>query len=155
MKNIKSIREQSARRHMSTISSKVFQVLYELYPKSITLDKLAKILDLREKTIKSAISKAVSDQVPVEIIVSTDKSVSYKADPSEPIDYILKEKQSAEEMLSIIKKTPHNGSEEANNKKNINIRIYEEYVLTLNELFDKWTSLKLLNNTNDIKSNER
>ena len=34
--------------------------------------------------------------------------------------------------------TPH-----ANGKRDINNRIYKEYISTLNELFDKWTSLRL------------
>ena len=154
MKNIKSNSKKIARRHMSSISSSIFQELYDIYPKSITLGSLAKNLGLREKTIKSAINKAVHEEVPLKIIVSTDKSISYKADLSEPVNYILKEKQSAEEMLNIIKEIPQNGNKEANIKKSANVRIYKEYVSTLNELFDKWTSLRLLNNSHDGKSND-
>ena len=144
MKNIKSDPKKVARRHMSSISSNIFQKLYEIYPKSITLKNLAKNLDLREKTIKSTINKAMAEQVPIEISLSTDNEVTYKADPSEPISYILKEKQSAEEMLKLIQCIPANGNEEANRKRNNNNRIYEEYVSTLNDLLDKWTSLRLV-----------
>ena len=152
MKNIKSDAKKVARRHMSSISSSIFQQLYEIYPKSITLKSLAKNLDLREKTIKSTINKAITEKVPIEISLSTSNEVIYRADPSEPISYILKEKQSAEEMLKLIQSIPLNGNEEANRKKNNNNRIYEEYVSTLNDLLDKWTSLRLVDNGERIKS---
>ena len=154
MKNIKSDPKKVARRHMSSISSNIFQELYEIYPKSITLKNLAKNLDLREKTIKSTINKAMAEQVPIEISLSTDNEVAYKADPSEPISYILKEKQSAEEMLKLIQCIPANGNEEANRKRNNNNRIYEEYVSTLNDLLDKWTSLKLVDGEQRRKSRD-
>jgi len=144
MKKIKSSTKKLARRQMSSISSIIFQELYEIYPKSITLGSLAKNLDLREKTVKSTINKAITEEVPIEISLSTNNEVTYRADPSEPISYILKEKQSAEEMLKLIQCIPPNGNEEANTKRNNNNRIYEEYVSTLNDLIDKWTSLRLV-----------
>ena len=154
MKNIKSDTKKVARRHMSSISSSIFQELYEIYPKSITLKSLAKNLDLREKTVKSTINKAMTEEVPIEISLSTDNEVTYKADPSEPISYILKEKQSAEEMLKLIQCIPANGNEEANRKRKNNNRIYEEYVLTLNDLLDKWTSLRLIGDEERRKSSD-
>jgi len=152
MKNIKSDTKKVARRHMSSVSSIIFQELYEIYPKSITLKSLAKNLDLREKTVKSTINKAITEEVPIEISLSTNNEITYRADPSEPISYILKEKQSAEEMLKLIQCIPENGSEEANRKRNNNNRIYEEYVSTLNDLLDKWTSLRLVDNEERRKS---
>ena len=154
MKNIKTNTKKAARRHMSIISSSIFQELYEIYPKSITLKSLAKNLDLREKTIKSTINKAITEKVPIEISLSTSNEVIYRADPSEPISYILKEKQSAEEMLKLIQCIPPNGNEEANTKRNNNNRIYEEYVSTLNDLLDKWTSLRLVEEEKREKSND-
>jgi len=154
MKNIKSDTKKVARRHMSSISSNIFQELYEIYPKSITLKSLAKNLDLREKTVRSTINKAMTEEVPIEISLSTDNEVTYKADPSEPISYILKEKQSAEEMLKLIQCIPANGNEEANRKRNNNNRIYEEYVSTLNDLLDKWTSLRLVDGEQKRKSSD-
>ena len=154
MKNIKYNTKKVARRHMSSISSSIFQELYEIYPKSITLKSLAKNLDLREKTIKSAINRAIAEGVPIEISLSASNEVIYKADPSEPISYIFKEKQSAEEMLKLIQSIPANGNEEANTKRNNNNRIYEEYVSTLNDLIDKWTSLRLVEEEKREKSND-
>ena len=154
MKNIKSDTKKVARRHMSSVSSIIFQELYEIYPKSITLKSLAKNLDLREKTVKSTINKAITEEVPIEISLSTNNEVTYRADPFEPISYILKEKQSAEEMLKLIQCIPPNGNEEANTKRNNNNRIYEEYVSTLNDLIDKWTSLRLVEDEERKKSSD-
>ena len=154
MKNIKSNTKKVARRHMSSISSSIFQELYEIYPKSITLRSLAKNLDLREKTVKSTINKAITEGVPIEISLSASNKIIYRADPSEPVSYILKEKQSAEEMLKLIQCIPPNGNEEANTKRNNNNRIYEEYVSTLNDLIDKWTSLRLVEEEKREKSND-
>ena len=149
MKNIKSDTKKIARRHMSSISSIIFQKLYDIYPKSISLKSLAKSLDLRERTVKSIINKAITEEVPIEISLSTNNEVTYKADPSEPISYILKEKKSAEEMLKLIQCIPANGSKEANRKRNNNNRIYEEYVSTLSDLLDKWTSLRLVDDDDE------
>ena len=154
MKNIKSDTKKAARRHMSIISSIIFQELYEIYPKSITLKSLAKNLDLREKTIKSTINKAITEGVPIEISLSASNKIIYRADPSEPVSYILKEKQSAEEMLKLIQCITPNGNEETNTKRNNNNRIYEEYVSTLNDLIDKWTSLRLVEEEKREKSND-
>ena len=63
-------------------------------------------------------------------------------------------KKSAEAMLDLIGQLPLNGKSGTNNKKNINHRIYEEYVETLNELFDKWTSLKLIEQLKDGTKSE-
>ena len=154
MKNIKSNSKEIARRHMSSISSSIFQELYEIYPKSITLGNLAKNLDLREKIVKSTINKAIIEQIPIEISLNTKNEVAYKADPSEPIFYILKEKQSAEEMLKLIQCIPSIENEEANRKRKNNNRIYQEYVSTLNDLIDKWTSLRLVGDKKRVKSSD-
>jgi biotin operon repressor len=144
MKNIKSDPKIIARRGMNNLSSKVMDKLYQNYPDAITLEELAKVLKLREKSIQLAIRNAIKDGVPIEMVMSNNEETSYRADPMEPLSWIIKEKASAETMLDLIGQLPLNGKSGTNNKKNINHRIYEEYVETLNELFDKWTSLKLI-----------
>ena len=139
--------QKIARRRMNSVSSKILHELYELYPSSISLSNLAKDLDLREKTVKASINKSLREGIPIEQRMSSSNDSSYRADPTEPISYILKEKESAEVMLKLIKNTPLNGNEDANKKKEINHRIYDEYVSALNDLLDKWTSLRLLDNT--------
>ena len=149
MKNIKSDPKIIARRGMNNLSSKVMDKLYQNYPDAITLEELAKVLKLREKSIQLAIRNAIKDGVPIEMVMSNNEETSYRADPMEPLSWIIKEKASAETMLDLIGQLPLNGKSGTNNKKNINHRIYEEYVETLNELFDKWTSLKLIEQLKD------
>lgn len=154
MKNIKSDPKIIARRGMNNLSSKVIDKLYQNYPDAITLEEIAKVLKLREKSIQLAIRNAIKDGVPIEMVMSNNEETSYRADPMEPLSWIIKEKASAETMLDLIGQLPLNGKSGTNNKKNINHRIYEEYVETLNELFDKWTSLKLIEQLKDGAKSE-
>lgn len=154
MKNIKSDPKIIARRGMNNLSSKVMDKLYQNYPDAITLEELAKVLKLREKSIQLAIRNTIKDGVPIEMVMSNNEETSYRADPMEPLSWIIKEKASAETMLDLIGQLPLNGKSGTNNKKNINHRIYEEYVETLNELFDKWTSLKLIEQLKDGTKSE-
>ena len=154
MKNIKSDPKIIARRGMNNLSSKVIDKLYQNYPDAITLEEIAKVLKLREKSIQLAIRNAIKDGVPIEKVMSNNEETSYRADPMEPLSWIIKEKASAETMLDLIGQLPLNGKSGTNNKKNINHRIYEEYVETLNELFDKWTSLKLIEQLKDGAKSE-
>ena len=147
MKNTNLDDQKIARRRMNSVSSKILHELYKLYPSSISLSNLAKDLDLREKTVKASINKSLREGIPIEQTMSSSDDIAYRADPSEPISYILKEKESAEVMLKLIEDTPLNGNEDANKKKKINHRIYGEYVSALNDLLDKWTSLRLLDHT--------
>ena len=146
--------QKIARRRMNSVSSNILHELYKLYPSSISLSNLAKGLDLREKTVKASINKSLREGIPIEQTMSSSDDLSYRADPSEPISYILKEKESAEVMLKLIENTPLNGNEDANKKKKINHRIYGEYVSALNDLLDKWTSLRLLDHTQNGKGHE-
>ena len=139
---------------MNNLSSKVIDKLYQNYPDAITLEEIAKVLKLREKSIQLAIRNAIKDGVPIEKVMSNNEETSYRADPMEPLSWIIKEKASAETMLDLIGQLPLNGKSGTNNKKNINHRIYEEYVETLNELFDKWTSLKLIEQLKDGAKSE-
>ena len=154
MKNTKLDDQKIARRRMNSVSSNILHELYKLYPSSISLSNLAKGLDLREKTVKASINKSLREGIPIEQTMSSSDDLSYRADPSEPISYILKEKESAEVMLKLIENTPLNGNEDANKKKKINHRIYGEYVSALNDLLDKWTSLRLLDHTQNGKEYE-
>ena len=47
-------------------------------------------------------------------------------------------------MLNLFENVNPNGNEKVNNQKIINKRIYTEYLDSLNDLFDKWNSLRLL-----------
>lgn len=131
-----------SRRGLNNLSSSILDELFQLYPNAISLKKLSKNLGLREQSVTTAIKNITSYGLPLEIIHGSNNDKLFKADPSEPISWIFKEKESAEVMLNLLKSNSGH-SDLSNKKKSINSRIYEEYVQNLNDLFDKWTSLRL------------
>ena len=106
---------------------------------------------MRESSIQSSIRKIIVSGVPLEKINCTDTQLKFKSNPSEPIYWIIKEKQSAIRMLDIMKDIPENGCSEASGKRDINNRIYREYINSLTELFDKWNSLRLFDQLDNEK----
>ena len=144
MKNIKTDPAIIARRGMDSISANILNETYRVYPRSLTVKILAKNLKIREKSVLSALRKISSYGVPVEIKINQNGEKDVKSSLKEPISWIEKEKASAEKMLSVLGELTPSSSESINNQRKINYRIYEEYVSNLNELFDKWASLKLI-----------
>ena len=144
MKNIKTDPAIIARRGMDSISANILNETYRVYPRSLTVKILAKNLKIREKSVLSALRKISSYGVPIEIKINKNGEKEVKSSLKEPISWIEKEKASAEKMLSILGELTPSSSESINNQRKINYRIYEEYVSNLNELFDKWASLKLI-----------
>ena len=139
MKNIKTDSKIIARRGIDSISAKVLNDIYRVYPRKVTVKILAKNLKVRERY-----------GIPVEINISKNNEKEVKASMKEPISWIVKEKESAEKMLELLSQLTLTKNEDANNIKNINHRIYKEYVNTLNELFDKWISLKLIDQLEQV-----
>ncbi len=131
-----------SRRGLNNLSSSILDELFQLYPNAISSKKLSKNLDLREQSVTTAIKNIISYGLPIEIIHGNNNDKLFRADPSEPISWIFKEKESAEVMLNLLRSSS-NDNDISNKKKSINSRIYEEYVQNLNDLFDKWTSLRL------------
>ena len=150
MKNIKTDSKIIARRGIDSISAKVLNDIYRVYPRKVTVNILAKNLKVREKSVLSALKKINSYGIPVEINISKNDEKEVKASMKEPISWIVKEKESAEKMLELLSQLTLTKNEDANNIKNINHRIYKEYVNTLNELFDKWISLKLIDQLEQV-----
>lgn len=144
MKNIKTDPAIIARRGMDSISANILNETYRVYPRSLTVKILAKNLKIREKSVLSALRKISSYGVPIEIKINKNGEKEVKSSLKEPISWIEKEKASAEKMLSILGELTTSSSESINNQRKINYRIYKEYVSNLNELFDKWASLKLI-----------
>ena len=144
MKNIKTDPAIIARRGMDSISANILNETYRVYPRSLTVKILAKNLKIREKSVLSALRKISSYGVPVEIKINKNGEKEVKSSLKEPISWIEKEKASAEKMLSLLGELTPSSSESINNQRKINYRIYKEYVSNLNELFDKWVSLKLI-----------
>ena len=151
MKTIKIKDQKEARRGHRRISSSILCLLYEIYPGALTISQISKKLNIREGSIKSSIRKIIASGVPLEKINDTDAQLKFKSNPSEPIYWIIKEKQSAIKMLEIISDIPENGNSHTNGKRDILYRIYKEYISTLNELFDKWTSLRLFDQLDNEK----
>ena len=144
MKNIKTDPAIIARRGMDSISANILNETYRVYPRSLTVKILAKNLKIREKSVLSALRKISSYGVPVEIKINNNGEKEVKSSLEEPISWIKKEKASAEKMLDFLEELTPSNTESVNNQRNINYRIYKEYVSNLNELFDKWVSLKLI-----------
>ena len=144
MKNIKTDPAIIARRGMDSISANILNETYRVYPRSLTVKILAKNLKIREKSVLSALRKISSYGVPVEIKINKDGEKEVKSSLKEPISWIEREKDSAEKMLDLLGELTPSSSESINNQREINYRIYKEYVSNLNELFDKWASLKLI-----------
>ncbi len=144
MKNIKTDSAIIARRGMDSISANILNETYRVYPRSLTVKILAKNLKIREKSVLSALRKISSYGVPIEIKINKNGEKEVKSSLKEPISWIEKEKASAEKMLSLLGDLTPSSSESINDQRKINYRIYKEYVSNLNELFDKWASLKLI-----------
>ena len=144
MKNIKTDPAIIARRGMDSISANILNETYRVYPRSLTVKILAKNLKIRENSVLSALKKISSYGVPGEIKINNNGEKEVKSSLKEPISWIEKEKASAEKMLDFLEALTPTDSESVNNQKSINYRIYKEYVSNLNELFDKWVSLKLI-----------
>ena len=143
MKNNKIHSEAIARRGSDQIASQALHILYDKYPKSISIHDIGKMLDLSEKIVIQSIKQIEDHGVPIEHQIKD--SVKYlKANIKEPVFWIIKERIAAEKMLILLKNSKLNGNEDINNQKKINLRIYNEYLQTLNDLFDKWNSLRLI-----------
>ena len=140
--NINIVR--SARRGLDNTSSLILHEIYLAYPKEVPLKTIGEKLHIVEKTIQSSIKRINNYGVPIEYKNNKNKEKTLRANIREPISWILKEKNAAENMLSLFENIDYNGSEIVKTQKTINKRIYTEYLDSLNDLFDKWSSLRLL-----------
>ena len=134
----------AARRGLDITSSQILHEVYLAYPKEVLLQTIGKKLHIIEKTIQSSVKKIVDYGVPIEFKINKDKEKTLRANIKEPISWILKEKHAAENMLTLFEDMDSSGAENVVRKQTINKRIYTEYLNSLNDLFDKWNSLRLL-----------
>ena len=135
---------RSARRGLDNTSSLILHEIYLAYPKEVSLKTIGKKLHIVEKTIQSSIKRINNYGVPIEYKNNKNEEKTLRANIKEPISWILKEKSAAENMLSLFENIDDNGSDIVKTQKTINRRIYTEYLDSLNDLFDKWSSLRLL-----------
>ena len=136
-------KKRIARRGIDQTSSKILHLIFKAYPSKLSIKILAKELKIKEKTTLTLINKIKLSGIP--IYISNDKIVGkiVQASIDEPISWIIKEKESAEMMLELIGDLKMKGNEQIDDKRNIIYRIYNEYVDLLNDVFDKWNSLRL------------
>ena len=133
----------AARRGLDSTSSLILHEVYLAYPNEVTFKAIGKKLKIVEKTIQSSIRRINNYGVPIEYKTDKNKQKFLRANIKEPISWILKEKIAAENMLTLLGKLEADSSEKGLSQKIINKRIYTEYLESLNELFDKWNSLRL------------
>ena len=148
-KYISDNKKKIARRGIDETSSKILHSILKEYPSKISIQNLAKNLNVQEKTILKLVKKIKVSGIPISISSDTDGMKAVQASMNEPISWIIKEKEAAEVMLELIGDLNMNGNDEINNQKNIIYRIYDEYVTNLNEAFDKWNSLRLFEQLNE------
>ena len=133
----------AARRGLDSTSSLILHEVYLAYPNEVTFKAIGKKLKIVEETIQSSIKRINNYGVPIEYRTDKNKQKSLRANIREPISWILKEKNAAENMLTLFEDLDFDNSKKGLNQKIINKRIYTEYLESLNELFDKWNSLRL------------
>ena len=78
-----------------------------------------------------------------------DAETRIKASLQEPIYWMTNAKISADALLTQINEIELNENKTVNNKKLILQRMYEEYINELNNLFDKWNALRLIDQLDD------
>jgi biotin operon repressor len=149
--NFSNNKKRIARRGIDEASSKILHLILKSYPSKVSIKALAKELKIQEKTTLSQIKKIKISGIPIFISKDKNNNKEVQASMREPVSWIIKEKESAEMMLELIGDMKMNGDDAINNQKNIIYRIYDEYVTSLNEAFDKWNSLRLFEQLNQNK----
>jgi len=141
-KSLLNIKTKSPRRGLDEISSKILDLVFKSYPQEITLKNLAKKINIKDKQAIAVVNKIKISEIPIIISKNEENEKTLQASMIEPVSWIVKEKQSAEAMLELIRDLKVNGDEYVNNQKEIIYRMHFEYVEVLNEVFDKWHSLR-------------
>jgi len=146
--NYSKNKKRYLRRGLDDFSSKILHLIFTAHPEKVTLPFIAKSLKIEEKTSMSLLKKIQLSEIPILISKNKKNEIIVQGSMNEPISWILKEKESAEGMLALIKDLKIDNNDPGNRQKKITYRIYDDYVRTLNEVFDKWNSLKLFEKIN-------
>tara|TARA_Y100000739_G_C20453545_1_gene393399 strand:- start:34 stop:459 length:426 start_codon:yes stop_codon:yes gene_type:complete len=127
------------------ISSRLLDAVLLHYPETINLSHLSKELNTKNEILEEKLNNLNKMGIPISINKEENNMV-LKGDLLEPISWIINTKEFAENTLKLIEneKTNHK-----NKKKIILTRIYKDYVNMLNDVFDKWNSLRLIEKLND------
>lgn len=136
------------RRGLDTCSSQILADVLEKFPKSISVKQLAHNTGKSEKYIKSKVRAMKRDDVPISLKRGSRNNY-VTTSLFEPVHWILKEKENAELALEDLNSIKMNGDAAVNRKKRIVKRIYKEYLKDMNELIDRWYSLRLIQSLKD------
>ena len=127
---------------------RLLETILRCYPASIEIGELSKMIGVSGKTLKSSITRLRKLNIPINILHS-DPETKIKASLKEPIYWMTNAKISADALLTQINEIELNENKTVNKKKLILQRMYEEYINELNNLFDKWNALRLIDQLDD------
>ena len=129
-------------------SRRLLETILRRYPESIEIGELSKIIGVSGKTLKSSITRLRKLNIPINIL-HIDLETKIKASLKEPIYWMTNAKKSADALLTQINEIELNENKTVNKKKLLLPRMYEEYINELNNLFDKWDALRLIDQLDD------
>ena len=129
-------------------SRRLLETILRCYPASIEIGELSKMIGVSGKTLKSSITRLRKLNIPINIL-HIDPETKIKASLKEPIYWMTNAKISADALLTQINEIELNENKTINKKKLILQRMYEEYINELNNLFDKWDALRLIDQLDD------
>ena len=129
-------------------SRRLLETILRRYPESIEIGELSKIIGVSGKTLKSSITRLRKLNIPINIL-HIDPETKIKTSLKEPIYWMTNAKKSADALLTQINEIELNENKTVNKKKLILQRMYEEYINELNNLFDKWNALRLIDQLDD------
>jgi len=141
-------KETLTRHGIDKISRRLLETILRCYPASIEIGELSKMIGVSGKTLKSSITRLRKLNIPINIL-HIDPETKIKASLKEPIYWMTNAKISAEALLTQINEIELNENKTVNKKKLILQRMYEEYINELNNLFDKWSALRLIDQLDD------
>ena len=136
------------RRGLDTCSSQILADVLESFPKSVSVKQLALNTGKTEKYINTKLRAMKRDDVPISIKKGSRNNY-VTTSMFEPVYWILKEKENAEMALEDLNTIEMNGDPSVNKKKRIVKRIYREYLKDMNDLIDRWYSLRLIQSLKD------
>ena len=143
------LQKDTVTRHgIDKTSRRVLETILRCYPASIEIGELSKMIGVTGKTSKSSITRLRKLNIPINIL-HIDPETKIKASLKEPIYWMTNAKISAEALLTKINEIELNENKTVNKKKLILQRMYEEYINELNNLFDKWNALRLIDQLDD------
>ena len=129
-------------------SRRILETILRCYPDSIEINELSKMIGVHGNTLKSSITRLRKLNIPINVLY-INAETRIKASLREPIYWITNAKISADVLLTQINEIELNENKTVNKKKLILQRMYEEYINELNNLFDKWDALRLIDQLDD------